>query len=261
MSGSVAWVRSPAAAMGVACELTYLRRSSIDPKLALRQHGQYVATLRAAHLEVIVLPALEDHPDCAFIEDTAICLPELVIQARPGAATRRNEVASAVEAIGAGRDVHVLASPGTLEGGDVLAVGKTLYVGRSPRTNAEGIRQLRQIVERHGYRVVPIPVTGALHLKTAVTCLAPDLFIANRTWFDADPFGQVTWIDVDPDEPFAGNTLTAGDVVIVPEAHERAVESIGHAGIPVRTVYISEFAKAEGGLTCLSVIERRGGVL
>ena len=251
-----AWLRAPSPAMAADCELTFLDRLAINSACATAQHAAYADALRTAGLGVTVLPALPGHADCAFIEDCLVLVPEarLAIATRPGAASRQGEVGSALAGLGEGWRHAALEAPGTLEGGDVLRLGQRLYVGQSTRTNAAGTAQLAALVAPHGLEVVPVPVRGSLHLKTAVTALGEGLFAANRAWFDPAPFGPAEWLDVAADEPFAGNTLSAGGRVILPAAHRRMADALAARGLVVLPVAIGEFAKAEAGVTCLSVL-------
>ena len=246
--------RQPSPLMADACELTHVDRIPIDNVRAAHQHAAYVAALNASGASVSVLPALAGHADCAFVEDPLIILPELVIVCRPGTASRRGEGDTLLASVPDDRPHIRIVAPATIEGGDVLCVGRTLYVGLSSRTNAAGITALTQAVRVHGYAVVAVPVPGALHLKTAITALASDLFVANPAWIDTSHFAGARFITVDPSEPFAGNLLPTGDIVLIAAAHPRMAERILTHGFRPIAVDISEFAKAEAGLTCMSVI-------
>lgn len=236
------------------CELTHLPRRPIDPALAARQHRAYEQALAELGCSVRRLPAEPDLPDAVFVEDTAVVLDEVAVMARPGAASRRPEVASVAQALQAYRDLAWIEPPGTLEGGDVLRVGRSLYVGRSSRTNAAGIEQFRHLVERLGYRVHVVEVHGCLHLKSAVTLVAEGTLLIHRDWIDPQPLATYRLIDVDPAEPFAANALLVGGGVVYPSAYPRTRERLEREGIVVHTVDLTELAKAEGGVTCCSLI-------
>lgn len=236
------------------CELTHLARESIDVARAIAQHTAYEQTLQDLGCQVLRVPPAPDLPDAVFIEDTAVVLDEVAIATRPGAASRRAEVDAVAEAIRAWRQVVRIEAPGTLDGGDVLRAGRTLFVGMSDRTNADGIEQLRPHVAPFGYQVVPVSLTGCLHLKTGVTAIAPDTLLINRRWIDATAFGDFTLVDIDPDEPFAANALRIGDVVLLDAAHERTAARVAALGLHVQLVDNSELARAEGGLTCCCVL-------
>ena len=234
------------------CELSFQQRDPIDVALAARQHADYCATLRDLGVDVITLPALPGFADCTFVEDPAVVLDEVAIITRLGAESRREEAASIAEALRPYRELLILEAPATLEGGDVLRIGKTLYVGRSRRTNFQGIQQLAQLVAPFGYWVTPVEVRSCLHLKTACTWIGDDTVLANREWIDLDGFCGVEILDAP--EPRAANVLRLADTLLMPASHPKTqalLESRGHA---VRTVDISELQKAEAGVTCLSLI-------
>ena len=235
-------------------ELTHVARTPIDLPLAERQHAEYRAALAEAGLAVIDLPALDGHPDCAFVEDAAIVLPQLTVLTNPGAASRRGEVTSIAAALPGDRPMATIAAPATLDGGDVLLVGGSLYVGLSTRTNEEAVAALRVLVEPYGYAVLPVTVSGALHLKTAVTALDARTVLINPAWIDAGPFSQIEQIVVAPDEPFGANVLRIGDRVLAQSSAPRTAARLAARGYAVATLDIGEFTKVEAGLTCLSII-------
>lgn len=237
-----------------ACELTHLAREPIDAALASRQHDFYEAALAALGCEVRRIPADPDWPDSVFVEDTAVVLDEVAVAARPGAASRRNEVAGVVAALREFRTVLPIDAPGTLEGGDVFRVGSRIYVGRSSRTNAEGIRQLRAHVEPLGYEVREVPVSGCLHLKTAATQVDERLVLLNPSWVPVDAFSDLERIEVDPAEPFSGNALRIGSTVLFPSEFPRTARRLAERGLELHRVDAGELAKAEGGLTCGSIL-------
>jgi dimethylargininase len=249
----IALTRLPCPSMAQA-ELTHMERVPIDMARAGAQHETYRAALAEAGAEVIVLPALVAHPDCVFVEDVLISLPEISILTRPGALSRRGEVAAMAAHVPGDRPSTHIEAPGTLDGGDVMIVGRTLYVGQSRRTNAAGIAALAAIVAPHGYKVAAVPVPGALHLKSAVSALSPGLLLINADWIDSAAFAGVEQILVHPEEGFAGNSLTVGNTIFLQTAHARTADRVAATGISVRLIDTSEFAKAEGGLTCMSVI-------
>lgn len=237
----------------VRCELTHLARSPIDPARARVQHHQYVEALVRHGCAVEWLPEEPDLPDAVFVEDTAVALAELAVITRPGAESRRAETATTARALAAYRPLHHIREPGTLDGGDVLLLGRTLYVGQTPRSNAEGIRQLAELVAGAGYVVRAVPVSGCLHLKSAVTALADDLLLLNPAWVDPRRF-PVGHVAVDPAEPAAGNALRIGGTVIHPAAFSRTRARIEALGFQVETVPADELGKAEGGVTCGSIL-------
>ena len=249
----IALVREVSAKIS-SCELTHLDRSPIDAARAASQHAEYVAALAEAGCMVKWLAPAPELPDSVFVEDTAVVLEELAVITRPGAESRRAEVIPVMAALAEFRPVHRIVEPGTLDGGDVLRAGRTLYVGETPRTNAAGIAQLRKIVAGAGYEVRAVPVHGCLHLKSAVSSLDPKTLLINRDWTEASAFGGFRLIDVDPGEPFAGNALRVNQAIIHPAEFPATGDRLRHAGFRVRPVPASELAKAEGGVTCCSLI-------
>lgn len=189
-----------------------------------------------------------------FVEDTVIVLDEVAVITRPGAVSRRGETASMAAALAGLRELRHIEAPGTLDGGDVLRLDRTLYVGASARSNAEGIAQLRSVLAPFGYRVEAAPLRDCLHLKTAVTQVAADRVLLNPTWVDAGTFSGFVAIEVDPAEPFAANAVLVGGALIHPVSAPRTTERLRHLGIDVRSVDMSETEKAEGGVTCCSVL-------
>lgn len=236
------------------CELTYLRREPIDLDRAVAQHAAYTDLLRRLGLDVIELPADPDLPDSCFVEDAAVVLDELAVLALPGAASRRAEIPAVEAALAPFRPLARLRPPETLEGGDVLRIGRTLFVGRSPRTNEPGIARLAALAEPVGYRVVPVAVTGCLHLKSAVTALDHERLLANRAWIDATPFRRFDVLDVAAEEPAAANVLRVQGLVVAHSGFPRTRDRIVALGYEVRPLDISEFLKAEAALTCKSLL-------
>lgn len=236
------------------CQLTFVSRSAIDMERALRQHRQYAEALVANGLKVTELTVNQDHPDGTFVEDTAIVLDELAILTSMGSAERRPELPAMKEVLRSYRRVMEIHEPARIEGGDILCVGKTLFAGISSRTNRDGIESLRNIVEPLGYQVIPVPVRGSLHLKTAITAIDEETVLLNPEWLDAEPFERFRKVNVDPSEPFAANLIRLPQGLIVNAAFPRTLEKIDATGIPWTAVDISEFGKAEAGLTCMSLI-------
>ena len=236
------------------CELAHLAREPINLERARAQHRQYEDLLVELGCEIRKLPAEPELPDSVFVEDIAIVLGELTVITRPGAESRRAETATVATVLKQYRKLFYIKPPGTLDGGDVLQIGKTLYAGLSQRSNQQGIEQLRKILSAFGYTVTAVTVHDCLHLKSAVTQVADDTLLINRQWVDAAAFGQMRFIDVAPTEPFAANAVRIGTALIYPEAFPMTRERLEAQGIKVRTVDASELAKAEGGVTCCSLI-------
>jgi dimethylargininase len=245
--------RPPTAAIAH-CELTYFAREPIDAALALHQHDAYIACLRDLGLQVIELPAERDLPDATFVEDVSLVLDELAVITFPGATSRRPEVASVAAALEPSRPLRFLSPPATLDGGDVLRAGRTLYVGTGSRSNDAGVAQLAAILAPYGYTVRAASFTGCLHLKSAVTTLADGLLLANPAWVDVTQFDGCHSLAVPPNEPHAANSLTIAGVTLLPAGFPRTQSLLASHGFTVRTLDISELQKAEAGVTCSSLL-------
>jgi dimethylargininase len=238
----------------VNCELSFIPRQPIDLKIAREQHRAYEQLLEKLGARVVSLASEPDLPDSMFVEDPAIVLDELAVIFPLGTESRRPEAASLAEAIRRFRQLEYVVLPGHLEGGDILRIGRKLFLGVTKRSNAEGLRQLAVILAQHHYEVIPVPVAGCLHLKSAVTCLGRHTLLANRAWFDPAPFSGYDWIDVDPGEPHAANALALGNSIIFPASFARTRARVEAQGFHVIPLDISELQKAESGLTCSSLI-------
>jgi len=238
------------------CEVTHLAREPIDFARATAQHAAYERALTALGCTIQHLPALDEMPDSVFVEDAAVVLPEVAIITRPGAESRRGEVDTIEESLRAHRSIRRIAEPATFDGGDLLRLGERLFVGHSARTNDAAIEQLRRIVEPHGYRVTVADVRECLHLKSAVTYVAGAV-LCNRQWIDVRLFDGVDVIDVHPDEPYAANALLVSGSVLYASAYPRTRERMEQRGMKVSVVDADELAKAEGGVTCCSIIYKQ----
>jgi dimethylargininase len=236
------------------CELTFLEREPIDYPRAVAQHAAYVRLLEELGLRVVQIDADDALPDCCFVEDIAIVLDEVAVLTRPGAPSRRGETPAVAAALGAYRRIVRLEEPARIDGGDVLVLGRRLFVGLSNRTDAAGGQALAETVRPFDYEVVPVSMEGCLHLKTAVTAAAPDLLLVNPDWVDLAPFRDWERIDVDPREPWGANVVRAGGAVVAAAGFPRTAERLRARGLDVRTVDVSEFQKAEGGVTCKSLL-------
>jgi dimethylargininase len=236
------------------CQLTYVARSAIDFSRALAEHAAYRQVLADCGANVQTLDASPDFPDCVFIEDAAVVLDEIAILCRLGTESRRGECAAVEQVLRSYRDVERVESPATLEGGDVLRVGRTLLVGLSSRTNRAGVERLADIAGRFGYSACAVPVTGCLHLKTACTALPDGRLLVNREWIDTTPLGKFEQIAVPETEPWGANVACVNGHVVAAAAHHETIDLIRGLGFNVHPVILSEFAKAEGGVTCLSVL-------
>lgn len=238
----------------VHCELSFLDRKPIDLAAAQEQHHAYEKLLVKLGARVISLPAEPALPDSMFVEDPAIVLDELAVILPLGTETRRREAQPLAQALARFRKLEYVSLPGTLEGGDVLRIGRKLFVGLTQRSNSEGIRQLGAILAPYNYEVMAVPVTGCLHLKSAVTHLGRNTLLANRGWFHSAPLAGHEWIDVDPAEPHAANALALGGTIIFPASFPGTRARIEAGGFSVTSIDISELQKAESGLTCSSLL-------
>lgn len=259
MSALVAITR-PVSESVVRCELTHLAREPIDYARAVRQHEAYETALAALGCRIVRAPAAHDMPDAVFVEDVALVLDEVAVITRPGAVSRRGEADGVERVLAQYRDVVRIDPPGTLDGGDVLRAGKRIFVGRSSRTSSAGVAELRALVSGHGYTVEAVDVHGCLHLKSAVTAVGRNTLLGNSAWVDRRTFADFEWIEVHPSEPHAANALWVGDGVIYPSALARTASRL-RAHLETRRMSLhlvdaSELAKAEGGVTCCSLVLR-----
>jgi dimethylargininase len=238
------------------CELTHLARSPIDFTRAAAQHHEYEATLEHLGCTIVRINAAPQMPDSVFIEDTAVVVDELAVITRPGAESRRGETVGVAEALKVFRDLAFIEEPGVLDGGDVLRVDGRLWVGLSSRTNEEGVAQLAQHLQPFGCLVKSIELRDCLHLKTAVTYAGDGVMLINPAWIDTAHFDGFDVIEVDPAEPFAANVLHVGATTLCAAAFPHTRERLESRGITTRAIDVSELAKAEGGLTCCSLLLR-----
>jgi dimethylargininase len=236
------------------CELMELERVPIDAARAVRQHQAYVEALRELGAHIEWLADLPEHPDGVFVEDTAVVLPGVAVITRPGVASRQGEVDSTAQALERYRPVRRITPPGCLDGGDVLRVGRTLYVGLSARTNRAGLEQLAAAVAADGFTVRGLPLSGCLHLKSAVTGLGPERVLLNPHWVDPQAFGSLEVVTVAETEPSAANVLTLGGTTLASSCYPHTAQRLRAAGVKVRLLEVDELHKAEAGLTCMSLI-------
>lgn len=236
------------------CELTHLARTPIDLKRAQEQHYAYEQALSALGCRVERLPAEPGLPDSVFVEDAAIVLDELAIITRPGALSRRPETETVSRALEPYRAQIMIQAPGTVDGGDVLLIGKRMFIGISGRSNREAVEQVRVALAPLGYEVIGVPVHGCLHLKSAVTQVGANTLLVNPAWIELAPFEGYQLIEIDPQEPHAANGLLVNGSLIYPAAYMATRKILEEAGVNVVPVDVSEIAKAEGAVTCCSLV-------
>lgn len=236
------------------CELSFRERQAIDVPRAEEQHRRYEACLQELGAELISLPAEPDLPDAVFVEDPAVVLDELAVIARLGAESRRPEAHSLARALQQFRPLRWIEAPATLEGGDVVRAGKTLFVGASGRTNAAGVDQLAEVLRPFGYAVKPVEVRGCLHLKSACSYLGDRTMLVNREWADCGALEGYRLVDVPPDEPEAANVLTVGVTAMVADCFPGTARILEGMGWRVKMLDNSELMKAEAGMTCSSLV-------
>ncbi len=236
------------------CELTHITREPIDYQRACKQHYQYENTLRDLDVDVISLSAEPELPDSVFVEDAALVLDEFAILLNPGAESRRPEVPSIEQALSSYREIYRIRPPATIDGGDILCIGHTIYVGISGRSSVDAIEQMKAILKPGRYEVHTVQVSGCLHLKSAVTQVREKTLLINPSWVSKEEFPGMDFIEVDPSEPYAANAVLVGDAVIFPSAFPRTQAKLKGAGIRMSIVEADELSKAEGALTCCSLI-------
>ena len=238
------------------CQLTHLVRVPIDAAKAASQHADYEHALAGAGFEVVRLPDLPDDPDAVFVEDTALLLERHAVITRPGAASRASETASTAAGLARHFELHRV-ERGHLDGGDVLRIGKRLYVGRSTRTDTRGIAALAELVQPLGYEVIEAQLRDCLHLKTGASYAGDDVLLYNKRCIDAAQFVGVNSLAVAPDEPAAANCVRAGGTVIMPAGNPETTAMLEDRGLAVLEIDVSELQKAESGVTCMSLIDER----
>lgn len=236
------------------CELTHLDRQPIDLMAARAQHHAYQEALRALGCEVVSLPADPALPDSVFVEDTAVVFDEIAVITRPGAPSRRPEIVTTAVALRSYRPLVRIAPPGSMDGGDVLRVGRTVNVGLTARTNQAAIDQLKAALTPHDYVVGAVPVHGCLHLKSAASQVAADMILCNPRWVDPAAFAPLHVLEVDSAEPYAANGLLIDTQVVYPTTFPATRRRLKERRITVTPVDISELQKAEGAVTCCSLV-------
>ncbi len=236
------------------CEITHIERAPIDIDVARRQHHQYAQTLKELGCAVLELPAEADLPDSVFVEDTAVILPEVALLTRPGADSRKPEVESIACALAPYREIVRIQPPATIDGGDALVIGKEIFVGMSTRSAVSVIDQMNQLLGKYGYKTRSVELRDCLHLKSAVTRIDDETLLINRNWVDPKNFVGYKLIDIHPSEPFAANCLPINGSIVFPTAFPQTTARLESLGFKIKPVVVDELAKAEGAVTCCSLI-------
>jgi dimethylargininase len=236
------------------CEITHIDRTPIDINIARQQHDEYIKTLAQIGCQVIELPEEPDLPDSVFVEDTAFILPEVAVITRPGADSRKPETESIIRALAPHRTLIHVTEPATVDGGDMLVLDKHIYIGLSTRSNMQAVEQLNDALGKFGYKVFGVELTDCLHLKTAVTRVDENTLLINKNWVDANHFTGFDLIEVDASEPFAANCLPVKGKIIYPTTFPHTQRKLEQHGFQIVNVHLDELAKAEGAVTCCSLI-------
>lgn len=236
------------------CEITHIDRSPIDVEVARAQHHEYNKILETLGCKVIELSEQKDLPDSVFVEDTAFILPEVAVITRPGADSRKPEIETIIQALTPHKKLVHVTAPASVDGGDVLVLGKNIYVGMSTRSNPESVEQLNNLLSEYGYKVFGLTLTDCLHLKTAVTRVDDKTLLINSNWVDASTFQNFDLIEVDASEPFGANCLPVRGSIVYPYAFPKTQKKLEQKGFSIKNVNLDELAKAEGAVTCCSLI-------
>jgi len=236
------------------CELTHIERTPIDMNIAHAQHREYVNALKKLGCHVDELPAEADLPDSVFVEDAAFILPEAAVITRPGADSRKPETESIIRALSPYKQLIHVHEPATIDGGDVLVIGKNIFVGLSTRSTQDAVDQLNELLSGYGYIVTGVQLHDCLHLKSAVTRVNDKTLLINKKWVDTHHFDEYELIEIEPSEPYAANCLPVGDSIIYPTSFPKTCAKLEERGFKIVSVEVDELAKAEGAVTCCSLV-------
>lgn len=236
------------------CQITHIERTPINIEIARQQHTQYIHALEELGCEVIELPEEPELPDSVFVEDAAFILPELAVITRPGADSRKPETETIIKALAPYKPLVHISAPATLDGGDVLTLGKKIYVGLSTRSNRSAIEQLNQLLNQYGYQVFGVELTDCLHLKSAVTKINEETLLINKQWVDETYFSNFNLIEVHASEPYGANCLPIHQQIIYPTSFPHTQKILESKGYKIKNINLDELAKAEGAVTCCSLI-------
>lgn len=236
------------------CELTHIERAPINLDIARAQHREYINALANLGCQVIELDEEPSLPDSVFVEDTAFILDEVAVITRPGADSRKPEVDSIIKALSPHLPLVHVTEPATVDGGDALVLGKNIYIGLSTRSNQAALDQLQNALGDYGYKVIGVELRDCLHLKTAISKVDEQTVLINPNWVDTSHFKNLDWIEVDPAEPFAANCLPVNGSIIYPTSFPKTRATLEARGYKIQEVTVDELAKAEGAVTCCSLI-------
>lgn len=251
MRFSSAIVRRPAE--NFADGLTNAELGAADYALMQAQHEAYVCALSEAGLNVQTLDAAPRYPDAHFVEDAAVVVPEVAVISRPGAKVRRGEEELIEPTLTSHRRIARIEAPGTLDGGDVLQIGKSVFIGVSARTNEVGARQLETLLARHGYRCTLIPLAHTLHLKSDLNAVGSKTVVVTEALAAHEAIDGFERIVVDPGETYAANLLRINDRLLIASGFPKLREKLETTGLEIVELHMSEVRKMDGGLTCLSL--------
>jgi dimethylargininase len=233
---------------------TFHDKQKIDVALAKQQHQQYSRTLSSLGIKLIRIEADDTLPDCCFTEDTVIVFDDYAIITIPGATSRIPETIEIEKTLSPLKTIVHIKKPGTIDGGDVLKIGKIFFIGNSARTNEEGIRQVASVIKHKGYQVIPVKIWNTLHLKSVCTYLGNGCIILAEGYLDEKVFSEYDKIIVPKEEEYSANCLVVNGSVLIPKGFPKTKKLIENKGFPIIELEMSEIEKAEGALTCLSVI-------
>jgi dimethylargininase len=236
------------------CEITHIERIPINLDIAREQHTEYVHALEEVGCEVIELPEESELPDSVFVEDTAFILSELAVITNPGADSRKPETETIIKALSPYRVLIHVSDPAAIDGGDVLVLDKKIYVGLSTRTNSYAVEHLNRLLNQYKYEAIGVELTDCLHLKSAVTKVDEETLLINKAWVDESHFSDFNLIEVHPSEPYGANCLSVRGHIIYPSTFPRTQEKLEQRGFKIKNVNLDELAKAEGAVTCCSLI-------
>ncbi len=236
-------------------EVTHINRRPMDVELAFVQYAAYLALLQRHGVELIHAPEADEHPDGLFVEDALVVVDGQAILTRPGADSRRGEIDTIrplVESLGL--PLAVITAPGTLDGGDVLCVGRHIFVGMTTRTSPVGFDHMHRIAASIGRTAIPVDVPGCLHLKSAITALPDGSLIGVPGWFDATVFEHLGYRVHAAGEETGGDVLCLGNTVVLPADAPHTAQIIRDLGFDVDPIDVGELQKIEAGVTCMSVV-------